>query len=110
MLQQFNHMPIALSRQVLFSKYYGILSTMGKKIQIDVTELGRKGGAATAANRTALERTTASSAAAAARWTAYYAKNPDKLRAKLAREAKKGTVPRGRPKKKSAAKKGKATT
>ena len=102
-------MLIPLGMQVLFRKYYGILSTMGKKIQIDLTELGRKGGAATAANRTALERTAASSAAAAARWKAYYAKHPEKLKAKLVREAKKGTVPRGRPAKKTVAKKGKAT-
>lgn len=89
-------------------KYYAILNQMGKKILIDVTEAGRQGGAATAANRTAAERKAASEVAIAARWDAYYAANPDKLKAKLARDAKKGTVSRGRPKKavpKKAAKK-----
>jgi hypothetical protein len=66
-----------------------MLTMMGKKIQIDVTELGRKGGAATAANRTAKERKAASKVAIEARWAAYYAANPDKLKAKLAKAAKK---------------------
>ena len=35
-----------------------------------------------------------------ARWQAYYAAHPEKLKAKLEREAKKGTRPRGRPPKK----------
>lgn len=63
---------------------------MGKKVNVvvDVTELGRKGGAATAANRTAKERKAASRVAIEARWAAYYAANPDKLEARRAREAK----------------------
>jgi hypothetical protein len=35
-----------------------------------------------------------------ARWEAYYEAHPEKLQAKLAREAKKGKVKRGRPPKK----------
>ncbi len=35
-----------------------------------------------------------------ARWDAYYAAHPEELKAKLEREAKKGTRPRGRPSKK----------
>jgi hypothetical protein len=35
-----------------------------------------------------------------ARWKAYYAAHPEKLKAKLEREARKGTVKRGRPPKK----------
>ncbi len=66
-----------------------MLTTMGKKIQIDVTELGRRGGAATAANRTPRERKAASKIAIDARWRAYYAKHPEKLKAKLAKAAKK---------------------
>ena len=65
---------------------------MGKKVQIvhtvDVTELGRAGGLATAANRTAAERKAASRAAITARWEAYYRDHPEKLKAKLEREAK----------------------
>ena len=36
-----------------------------------------------------------------ARWDAYYAAHPEKLQAKLERQARKGTVKRGRPKKKT---------
>jgi hypothetical protein len=35
-----------------------ILGTMGRKVVVDVTEIGRRGGLATAANRTAKEKTT----------------------------------------------------
>ena len=35
-----------------------------------------------------------------ARWDAYYAAHPEKLKAKLEREGRKGTRPRGRPSKK----------
>jgi hypothetical protein len=63
---------------------------MGKKVTVtrvfDVTELGRAGGRATAANRTPQERKQASQSAAKARWEAYYAANPDKLKAKLAKK------------------------
>lgn len=58
---------------------------MGKKVVVDVTELGRKGGAATAANRTAKERKEASALAIKARWDAYYKLHPEKLAAKRAR-------------------------
>ena len=60
---------------------------MGKKITriIDVTELGRAGGKATAARRTAKERKAASVVAIRARWDAYYAAHPEKLKAKLER-------------------------
>ena len=40
--------------------------------------------------------------AAKARWEAYYAAHPEKLKAKLEREARKGKRPRGRPPKKQA--------
>ena len=62
---------------------------MGKKIKIDVTELGRAGGRATAAARSPQERKAAASVAIKARWDAYYAANPDKLKAKLAKKAAK---------------------
>jgi hypothetical protein len=64
---------------------------MGKKITriIDVTELGRAGGKATAAGRTAKERKAASAMAIKARWDAYYAAHPEKLKAKLERAKKK---------------------
>ena len=53
---------------------------MGKKVRfvIDVTEAGRKGGAATAANRTAAERQEAARKAIQARWEKYYAEHPEK--------------------------------
>jgi hypothetical protein len=64
---------------------------MGKKIRlvIDVEEMGRKGGLATAANRTPSERKAAAVAAIQARWAAYYEAHPEKLKAKLERQAKK---------------------
>ena len=72
---------------------------MGRKVKliVDVTELGRRGGRATAATRTPEERQIAARSAVEARWAAYYAANPDKLQAKLEREARKGKVKRGRP-------------
>ncbi len=62
---------------------------MGRKIKIDVTELGRAGGRATAANRTPAERKAASRMAIEARWEKYYKDHPEKLKAKLERAAKK---------------------
>jgi hypothetical protein len=41
---------------------------MGKKVVVDVTELGRAGGRARAANMTAEERSAAARAAVQARW------------------------------------------
>jgi hypothetical protein len=63
---------------------------MGKKIRltIDVTELGRAGGHATAAARTAAERKAAAQKAIKARWDAYYKLHPEKLKAKLAKRKK----------------------
>ena len=61
---------------------------MGKKVKIvvDVTERGRAGGHATAANRTPTERSEAARAAVKARWEAYYRANPDKLKARKPRK------------------------
>jgi hypothetical protein len=55
---------------------------MGRKVKVtvDVTELGRLGGAATAANRTPEERQKAAKKAIKARWDAYYAAHPEKKR------------------------------
>jgi hypothetical protein len=69
---------------------------MGKKI--DVAVIGSKGGTARAANLSAEELAEASRRASNARWEAYYAAHPEKLRAKLER-AKKSARPRGRPRK-----------
>jgi hypothetical protein len=73
---------------------------MGKKVRIivDVTELGRKGGHARAANLSEAELSAAGSKAVNARWEAYYKAHPDKLKAKLEREA--GKAARGRQPKK----------
>jgi hypothetical protein len=66
---------------------------MGKKVRIshvvDVTELGRAGGKATAANRTPAERKQAARKAIRARWHAYYKAHPEKLKAKLERSKSK---------------------
>lgn len=63
---------------------------MGRKVKItvDVTELGRLGGKATAANRTPEERKKAAAKAIKARWDAYYAAHPEKKR-KVPRKVKK---------------------
>jgi hypothetical protein len=57
---------------------------MGKKVKVtrivDVTEIGRLGGAATAANRTPKERSDAAREAVQARWAGYYAEHPEKLK------------------------------
>jgi hypothetical protein len=57
---------------------------MGKKIKItriiDVSEMGRAGGKATAQNRTPAERRAAARKAIAARWDAYYKEHPEKLK------------------------------
>lgn len=55
-------------------------AAMGKKIRvvIDVTERGRAGGRATAANRTPSERRDAARKAIQARWERYYADHPEK--------------------------------
>jgi hypothetical protein len=65
---------------------------MGKKVKVivDVTELGRKGGLARAESLTPAERTAGASHAAAARWEKYYKEHPERLKAKLEREAKAG--------------------
>jgi hypothetical protein len=51
---------------------YGMLNAvrkyMGKKIKIDVTELGRSGGRARAANMTAEQRSEGARVASQARW------------------------------------------
>ena len=76
---------------------------MGRKVTIDVTESGRKGGMARAANLSAKELSAGASTAASARWEQYYRDNPEKLKARQEKEARKtGRV--GRPPKKRTAK------
>ena len=62
---------------------------MGRRITIDVTELGRAGGHARAANLSKAELSAAGSKAIAARWEQYYKDHPEKLKAKLERQKKK---------------------
>jgi hypothetical protein len=57
---------------------------MGKKVLIDVTELGRAGGLATAAARTPEERRAYARMMAAARWAGHVAKRPASSRKKKA--------------------------
>lgn len=68
-----------------------------KRRLIDPVEIGSKGGKARAERLSEEELSAASSLAANARWAAYYAAHPEKLQAKLERQARKGTVKRGRP-------------
>jgi hypothetical protein len=75
---------------------------MARKRLIDPVEIGAKGGKARANRLSDEELSAASSVAANARWAAYYAAHPDKLKAKLEREARKGKVKRGRPPQKKA--------
>ena len=59
---------------------------MGKKVKvtitriIDVTEMGRAGGRATAAKRSPEQRKEAARKAIAARWDRYYREHPEKLK------------------------------
>jgi hypothetical protein len=62
--------------------------------------LGRKGGKNSRKYLEAGEATSLAQNAAKARWDSYYAAHPEKLKAKLERDARKGTRPRGRPSKK----------
>jgi hypothetical protein len=78
---------------------------MGRKVKIivDVTELGRKGGQARAANLTDKELAEGARTASKARWKQYYRDNPEKLKARKERDARKtGKV--GRPPKKKTGK------
>ena len=75
-----------------------------KRTLVDVAQIGSLGGAARAANLSQKELCEASRKASNARWDAYYAAHPEKLQAKLEREARKGTRKRGRPPNKKAAK------
>lgn len=61
--------------------------------------LGRKGGKAWAAKLSEDELSEAGKRAISARWVAYYASHPEKLRAKHEREAIRaaGELKRGRP-------------
>jgi len=65
--------------------------------------LGRRGGKAWAATLSPGELSEAGRKAINARWKAYYADHPEKLKAKLEREARKGKAKRGRPPKKAGA-------
>jgi len=72
-----------------------------KRTLVDVAEIGSLGGSARAANMSPDQRKVAAEKAIKARWKAYYAAHPEKLKAKLEREARKGKVNRGRPPKKT---------
>jgi hypothetical protein len=65
-------------------------------------KLGRKGGKNSRKYMEPDEATALAHKAAKTRWEAYYAAHPEKLQAKLEREARKGTRPRGRPSKEKA--------
>jgi len=73
---------------------------MARRRLIDPVEIGAKGGKNSRRYMTADEASALAEGAAKARWEAYYATHPEKLQARLEREARKGTRPRGRPPKK----------
>jgi hypothetical protein len=75
-----------------------------KRTVVDVAEIGSLGGLARAANLSPEQRKAAARKAINARWDAYYEAHPEKLKARLEREARKGTTKRGRPPKKKGAK------
>jgi hypothetical protein len=62
---------------------------MGKKVVIDVTELGRKGGRARAKSLTSKELSEQGRTAVAARWEQYYRDHPEKLKERKERDARK---------------------
>jgi hypothetical protein len=66
--------------------------------------LGKKGGQNSRKYLNPKEAAVLAQKAVNARWDAYYAAHPEKLKAKLEREARKGTTKRGRPPKKKGAK------
>ena len=66
---------------------------------VDTRKIGAKGGKARAANLSTKELKASARAAVLARWEQYYRDNPEKLKARKEREARKtGKV--GRPRKK----------
>jgi hypothetical protein len=58
-----------------------------KRKLIDPVEIGSKGGRARAANLSASQLQESGQSAAKTRWDAYYRLHPEKLQAKLEREA-----------------------
>jgi hypothetical protein len=74
---------------------------MARKKLIDPAEIGAKGGRKSRSYMSQDEATALGHRAAKERWDAYYAAHPEKLKAKLEREARKGKVNRGRPPKKT---------
>lgn len=73
-----------------------------------LSKIGTKGGSAKVSKGIGAlsesDRKKLSGEALKARWAAYYVEHPEKLKAKQERDAKKGTVPRGRPPKVTAKK------
>ena len=68
-----------------------------RKLIVDPVEIGTKGGKNSRKYMTTGEASALAEVAAKARWEAYYAAHPEKLKARQEREAKKGARPRGRP-------------
>ena len=86
-----------------------MLKGVGRKVKVivDVEELARAGGYARGKKLSAQELSQAGKSAVNARWESYYREHPEKLKARQDREKKKGTVPRGRPKKQATKRKAK---
>jgi hypothetical protein len=70
---------------------------MGKKVTIDVTELGKKGGKARVAGMTGAELAKSASNAATARWEEYYRLHPEKLEERKRRDAARAAAKKRKP-------------
>ena len=72
---------------------------MGRKVTIDVGELGKRGGKARVAGMTAEQLSESGSNASKARWAEYYRQNPEKLEERKRRDAARAAAQKKRAKK-----------
>lgn len=72
---------------------------MGRKVTIDVGELGKRGGKARVAAMSPGELSEAGSNAAKARWEKYYRQHPEKLEEKKRRDAARAAAAKRKAKK-----------
>ena len=81
-------------------RYTALWSYTPSMVDKAAARLGKKGGQNSRKYLDPEDATALAQKAVNARWDAYYAAHPEKLQAKLEREARKGARPRGRPSKK----------
>lgn len=78
-------------------RYTALWRYTSDMVDLAAAKLGRKGGKNSRKYLEPGEATALAQKAAKTRWDAYYEAHPEKLKAKLEREARKGTRKRGRP-------------